>query len=135
MNERSSPRTVTSRRRIKYRKSAWRVHQFEVWSEELVCRAAVLRMQGSLLVWIGDGGQPQLTELAVGIPEVLERRGGALVTALVGADGWAVSLARRLAALLTRPVFVCCGEAFDRFTGPLVERGLIAEIKSRPECF
>ena len=135
MNVTLSPSVVTSRRRIKYRESAWRVHQFEVWSEELVCRAVALRMESSLLVWVGDGGQPQLTELAFGIPDVLECKGGALATALVGTDGWAVSLARRLTTLLSRPVFVSCGAAFDRFTGPIVERGIIAEIKSRPDCF
>lgn len=129
--QRDRPRTVTSRRSIKYRESSWRVHEFELWSDSLVCRVAALRMEGSLLVWLG-GEAPRLGQVALGMP-------GAGATSLLGggagAEADAAQLARRLSVALARPVYVCCGAAFDRFTMPLVERGLVAEIKSRPDCF
>lgn len=95
-------------------------------------------MEGALLLWLGGGGAAKLHEIALGMPPTQEGNGGrsALATTLLGSDGRAtVTMARRLSASLARPVYVCSGEDFDRFTMPLVECGLIAEIKSRPECF
>ncbi|XP_059061643.1 uncharacterized protein LOC131854538 [Achroia grisella] len=143
MLQRNSPRKVTSRRQISYRPTSWKVHQFEVWSGELLCRAAVLRADRSLFVWLGSGsGEPELGDMCMGVPAPGWLRAGAgrggLGTALVGAEGAegaATALARRLAAALQRPVYICSSCTFDRFTIPLVERGLILEIKSRPECF
>ncbi|KAG6455355.1 uncharacterized protein LOC115446869 [Manduca sexta] len=137
MEAKAAPRIKTSQRRIQYKSSAWCVHEFEVWSGELVCRVAALRMKDSLLLWIGGNAKPALVEVAAGVP-MPPSNGSAragLATALISGDGVAVTLARRLSATLVRPVYVCCGATFDRFTAPLVERGLIAEIKSRPECF
>lgn len=132
----TSPRVTSSRRRITYKPSEWRVHQFEIWSGELVCKAAALRVDGALLLWVGGGGAAALSEVALGMPA---REAGAgrvaLASTLLGAEGAAAALARRLSAALAQPVYVCSGLAFDRFTMPLVERGLMAEIKSRPECF
>ncbi|KAJ8731695.1 hypothetical protein PYW08_014425 [Mythimna loreyi] len=132
----TSPRIKSSRKRITYKPSEWRVHQFEIWSGELVCRAAALRVAGALLIWVGGSGAADLNEVALGMPAREDGAGrAALASSLMGADGAATALARRLAAALARPVYVCSGLVFDRFTMPLVERGLMAEIKSRPECF
>lgn len=132
----TSPRVTSSRKRIIYKTSGWRVHQFEIWSGELVCKAVALRVAGALLLWVGGGGTADLTEIALGMPAPDEGGGRAsLASTLLGAEGAAAALARRLSAALTRPVYVCSGLVFDRFTMPLVERGLITEIKSRPECF
>lgn len=131
-----SPRMSTSRKTVIYKASSWRVHEFEIWSGELLCKAVSLRMQGALLLWLGGGGPALLSEVALGMPGASEPGDGkALSTTLLGADGSTAAMARRLAALLARPVYVCSGHQFDRFTLPLVERGLVAEIKSRPECF
>ncbi|CAH0626890.1 unnamed protein product [Chrysodeixis includens] len=133
----TSPRVISSRRRITYKPSAWGVHQFEIWSGELVCRAVSLRLDGALLLWLGGGGAARLDEIALGMPPTQEADSerSALATTLLGSDGTATAMARRLSKSLARPVYVCSGVVFDRFTMPLVERGLIAEIKSRPECF
>ncbi|XP_026753184.2 uncharacterized protein LOC113513390 [Galleria mellonella] len=136
----NSPRKVTSRRRISYKPSAWKVHQFEIWSGELVCRVAVLRADRCLFLWLGGtAGKPELGEMSMGVPApegLLQgcSRGG-LATTLLGADGTSTAMARRLAASLQRPVYVCSSCTLDRFTIPIVERGLISEIKNRPECF
>ncbi|XP_023934753.1 uncharacterized protein LOC112043521 [Bicyclus anynana] len=126
----SSPKRLTTTRRVKYRESAWRVHEFEVWSGELLCRAAVLRMDGSALVWLG-AQDAQLGDMALGMPH----ENGALATALLGSADDAVRLARRLAAARARPAHVCCSLALNRFTAPLVERALAAELKAHPDCF
>ena len=131
----TSPRVISSRKRITYKPSGWRVHQFEIWSGELLCRAAALRVEGALLLWVGGSGAAELSEVALGMPAREEGGRAALASSLLGAEGAAAALARRLSAALARPVYVCSGLVFDRFTMPLVERGLIAEIKSRPECF
>lgn len=124
---------------VRARDSAWRVHEFEVWSGgALLCRCSALRTAGQLLLWLGGPAARELGQLACGVPGpgVDGARGGAASsTALLGAEAGAPALARRLAALLARPVFVCAGAAFDRFTLPLVEQGLVAEIRRRPECF
>lgn len=132
-----SPRIITSRRRIVYRQSQWRVHQFQILSGDVVCNVAVLRMEGSLLLWLGGAREPQLSEIAVGMPPADGQTSGrsGLATTLHGAEGTATALARRLTGLLRRPVYVCSGTEFDRFTIPLVERGLMNEIKNNPECF
>lgn len=116
------------------RASGWRVHRFEVWSGELVCRVEALRMRDSLMLWVGAGaGAPLLGDVALG---VTGGDGVALATTLVEtAGGEAAALARRLTAALSRPVYVCSSLSPDRFTAPLLERALVAEIKSRPECF
>lgn len=128
----SSPREASSARRIKYRHSEWNVHEFEVWNGgSAVCRCAALRVRGSVLIWVGSiGTLPELGDAALCVP-------AAGATQLLGAnpDTAAVSFARRLAALLVHPVYICYGATFDRFTLPLVERALIQEIKNRPECF
>lgn len=134
----TSPRVTSSRKPIIYKPSAWRVHQFEIWSGELICKAAALRVDGALMLWLGgSGGAAQLNEIALGMPSSQDNGGcrAALATTLLGTDGSAAALARRLSASLARPVYVCSGLAFDRFTMPLVERGLVAEIKSRPDHF
>lgn len=117
------------------RAGAWRVHRFEVWSGELVCRVEALRMRESLLLWLGAAASDELGAMALGMPGA--GAGAALATPLLGAgeDGPAAALARRLAAALARPVLLCCAAPLDRFTAPLLERALVAEIKSRPECF
>ncbi|CAG4976989.1 unnamed protein product [Colias eurytheme] len=125
-----SPLITTSKHQIEYCKSKWKVHDFEVWSGELICKVAVLCMEGSLLVWVG-GDKAVLTEMALGMPQ--ER--GSLVTTLLGEESSAAGLARRLATKLQRPVYVCCGQTFDRFTAPLVEKGIAIEMKEHPECF
>ncbi|PZC76542.1 hypothetical protein B5X24_HaOG204441 [Helicoverpa armigera] len=130
--ETGKPQVTSSRKDITYKPSAWSVHQFEIWSGELLCKAVALRVDGALLLWVGSGGAPELSEVALGMPGAGR---AALATTLVGADGAATALARRLSAALARPVYVCSGLVFDRFTMPLVESGLITEIKSRPECF
>lgn len=132
MKERQSPDVVTSKRRIKYRKSSWRIHDFEIWSGELLCHISVLKMKDSVLVWIG-GVPAELGEVALGVPA----RSGRLAacSSLTGAEAGAAPLARQLATALDQPVYVCCGSHFDRFSMPLVVQGLIAEIKSRPDCF
>lgn len=135
MIEGTSPKIVTSRRRIKYVRSKWRVHEFEIWSTEMICRVVTLRMKDSVLVWLGSKEEPALGELALGVPAPGAPR-AALASALLGADGaLTTSMARRLAATLNHPAYVACGSMFDRFTLPLVERALITEIKSSPECF
>lgn len=126
--EETRPRVVTSRRRVRYVRSAWRVHSFEVWSGSLVCRVTALRMEGSLLLWLGGGGaEPALGAVAVAVPGAASE--------LHGEAGVAAALARRLAAARGEPVFVCCGVTLDRLTRPLLERALAAEMKSRPDCF
>lgn len=92
------------------------------------------------MLWLGGGREPVLSEIALGMAggagaALGPAMGPALSTSLLGAEGAAAALARRLAVALRRPVYVCTGTQFDRFTLPLVERGLMAEIKSRPECF
>ncbi|KAJ8732380.1 hypothetical protein PYW07_014979 [Mythimna separata] len=132
----TSPRVISSRKRITYKPSEWHVHQFEIWSGELVCKAAALRVVGALLLWVGGGGAAELSEVALGVPAREDGAGrAALASSLLGAEGAATALARRLSAALARPVYVCSGLVFDRFTMPLIERGLMAEIKNRPECF
>lgn len=127
-----SPRTASSSRRVIYRASEWKVHEFVVWNGGgAVCRCAALRVQGSVLVWLGaSDAAPRLGDAALALP-------AAGATQLLGGavEGAAVPLARRLARLLSRPVYVCCGATFDRFTLPFVERALVMEIKNRPECF
>ncbi|XP_037978442.2 uncharacterized protein LOC119694922 [Plutella xylostella] len=111
--------------------SLWRVHRFEVWSGERVCAVEALRMQDSLLLWLGAAGAgAALGEVALGA-------GGAATALRAGGAGEARAegLARRLSAALARPVHVCFSAPLDRFTAPLLERALVAEIKSRPECF
>ncbi|CAH0700259.1 unnamed protein product [Spodoptera exigua] len=127
-----------SKKRITYKPSGWRIHEFEIWSGDLICKAAALRVEGSLLLWLGGSGEAQLHEIALGMPSLqtqADTAKAALVTTLLGEDGAAAALARRLSAALGRPVYVCSGLVLDRFNMPLVERGLITEIKSRPECF
>ncbi|KAI5630820.1 proteasome assembly chaperone 4 domain-containing protein [Phthorimaea operculella] len=126
-----------SAKSVVYKDSKWRVHHFEVVSGMgVVCRAAALRVDGALLLWVGGDGPPALGAVALALPA--RGAGEALATPLSGAGPElesALALSRRLARALARPVHVCCGSAFDRFTAPLVERGLITEIKSRPDCF
>ncbi|XP_039749331.1 uncharacterized protein LOC120626104 [Pararge aegeria] len=124
----SSPRNVTTKRRVKYRKSSWAVQEFEVWSGEMVCRGAVLRTQGGVLLWLG-GREARLGHVALGVP----RAGGALATPLLGAADDAVGHARRLAAALACPAHVCCGQDFDRFAAPLVARGVAAALRAQPD--
>ncbi|XP_038210790.1 uncharacterized protein LOC119831484 [Zerene cesonia] len=125
----SLPKT-TSKRKIEYCRSKWKVHDFEVWSGELICKVAVLCMDGSLLVWVG-GDKAALSEMALGMPQ----EHGSLATTLLGEESSAAGLARRLATKLQCPVYVCCGQTFDRFTAPLVEKGIAIEFKEHPECF
>ncbi|XP_069354657.1 uncharacterized protein [Maniola hyperantus] len=125
----SSPRILTTKRRVKYRASAWSVHEFEVVGGAAVWRVAVLRMERSLLLWAGARAA-RLRDVALGVP----RADGALATALLGA-GAAPALARRLAAALQRPALVCTGERLDRLAAPLLERALAAEMKAHPEHF
>lgn len=134
---------------IQFKPSTWRVHEFRVFGGDgaPLCRCAVLRMPDSLLLWLGSDAEPLMGAVALGMPAAVAATGPgdaglALATGLMvgtgraeGADAAANGLARRLAARLARPVYVCCGDNFDRLTLPLVERGLIAEIKSRPDCF
>ncbi|XP_041976236.1 uncharacterized protein LOC121731012 [Aricia agestis] len=119
-----------SKRTIKLCESTWKVHEFEVWSGELICRAAAISMPGSLFVWLG-GREAALSAAALGVP----RAGSALASSLLGDDPAAVALARRLSAALARQVYVCSGKEFDRFTAPLVERGIVAELKKHPDVF
>lgn len=99
----------------------------------MVCRMAAVRGEGWLLLWAG-GGEPRLDAVALAFPAT---GGGhrAAATALVGDAGAAPALATRLARRLSRPVYLCLGGTFDRFTTPLLERALVAEIKSRPDFF
>ncbi|XP_073952061.1 uncharacterized protein [Choristoneura fumiferana] len=125
----SGPAVASSKRKVVYRRSGWAVHEFSVWAGgALVCRAAALRMRGSLLLWLG-GAPPALGALALGLP------GGA--ASGEGGEGGAdaAALARRLAAALRRPVWVAAALPLDRFSAPLVTRGLVAEIKSRSDFF
>nr|XP_053602356.1 uncharacterized protein LOC128670595 [Plodia interpunctella] len=137
-DSKSSPRIVTSKRRIAYRESTWKVHKFDIWSVELVCKVVVLKVDGALFIWVGGGGNGalELGELALGVPAAnsLSGRGG-LGTALLGADGGYTALARRLAAWLRRPVYVSSSCGYDRINVPLIERGLITEIKNRTDLF
>lgn len=143
-NTQDTPGSVkqVSKPRIQYKPSTWRVHEFRVLGGDgsPLCRCAVLRMPDSLLLWLGNDAEPLMGAVALGMPAV--GSGLAMATGLLtgtgraeGAEVASNGLARRLAARLERPVYVCCGDNFDRLTLPLVERGLIAEIKSRPECF
>ncbi|XP_072940344.1 uncharacterized protein [Epargyreus clarus] len=130
----TSPRVVTTKRKVIYRESSWNVHQFEVWSGELVCRMVALKMEESLMLWLGGEGPAALGELALGMPAAGVAQ-GALATRLLAGGGDAAPLALRVAAGLLRPVFVCSSLPLDRFSAPLVERGLAMEIKTRPQCF
>ncbi|XP_032511322.1 uncharacterized protein LOC116765831 [Danaus plexippus] len=125
-----SPNITTTKRNVKYTKSSWSVHEFEVWSGEFICRVVSLKMRDSLLVWVG-GREPRLDDLALAVPHGRS----AVATSLVDAGGAADGLAARLAAALSRPVHVCCGLVLDRFTAPLVEKGIATEIKNHPEYF
>lgn len=140
--ETAGPVKPVSKPRIQYKPSTFRVHEFRVLGGDgaPLCRCAVLGMPDSLLLWLGDDAERLMGAVALGMPAV--DAGQALATGLMpgtgraeGAEAAANGLARRLAARLKRPVYVCCGDNFDRLTLPLVERGLVAEIKSRPECF
>lgn len=131
MEAKTLPKTLSGKRQIKYRESTWRLHEFEVWSGEFICRVVALRMKDSVLLWVG-GREAQLNEVALGVP--LAVGDGALATTLLG-EGNASGLARRLTLALGRQVYVCCGKVFDRFTAPLVEKGIAAEIKNRADCF
>ncbi|CAK1552739.1 unnamed protein product [Leptosia nina] len=132
MTESQSPVKVTSKRRVEYRKSGWKVHDFEVWSGEKICKVATICMGGSLLVWVG-GEQAKLSEMALGMPA--QRSEDALGTTLFGKEHNVTSLACRLATRLSKPVYVGSGLVFDRFTAPLVEKGIALEIKQHPEYF
>ncbi|VVC87039.1 unnamed protein product [Leptidea sinapis] len=116
---------------IRYRESSWKDNEFEIWSGDFICRVAVLCMEGSLLLWVG-GQEAHLSEIALGMPQ---NCGSPLATSLLGEDSGATGLARRLAAALRRPVYVCCGQNFDRFTAPLVEKGIASQMKRHPEYF
>lgn len=120
----------TSKWQVQYRKSSWIIHEFEIWSGEKICKVCSLCMDGSLLIWVGDQ-QMHLSDMALGVPG----EEGALATALMGEpESGAASLARRLAARLHRPVYVCMGLTLDRLTRPLIEKGIAMEIKLHP-CY
>lgn len=125
----TGPAAVRSKRKVAYRRSGWAVHEFSVLAGGApLCRAAALRMSGSLLLWLG-GAAPALGALALGLP------GGAASGEAGEGGAEAAALARRLAAALRRPVWVALALAPDRFSAPLVTRGLVAEIRSRPDIF
>ncbi|CAF4918037.1 unnamed protein product [Pieris macdunnoughi] len=129
------PSKKTSTRNIQYRKSNWKIHEFEIWSGERICKVCSLCMKGSLLIWIGEQ-QLRLANVALGVPGSGEVGEGSAATALLGEDeAGAASLARRLATRLHRPVYICMGQTFDRFTSPLVEKGIAMEIKLHPNYF
>lgn len=130
----TGPAAVRSKRKVAYRRSGWAVHEFSVLAGGApLCRAAALRMSGSLLLWLGGAapapGAPALGALALGLP------GGAASGEAGEGGAEAAALARRLAAALRRPVWVALALAPDRFSAPLVTRGLVAEIRSRPDIF
>ncbi|CAG9784779.1 unnamed protein product [Diatraea saccharalis] len=140
MNLERTPRVVTSRCKIVYKTPNWNVHQFKIISGEVLCTVAVLKMIDSLLIWVGNLGNSQceLNEIALGMSTNVSNGSSsrtAIATTLLGTEDIGTAMARRLSSFLKRPVYVCSGNRFDRFTTPLVEHGIMSEIKTRPEFF
>lgn len=101
----------------------------------MVCRAAALHMQDSLVVWVGDASAPRLAGLALGWPAPGARDAGALGAPLLGGGAELAAadpLARRLAAALARPVYVCSGAAWERHAMPRLESALLAHVRGTP---
>lgn len=137
----TSPAVQTSKKTIKYKESVWKIHRFSICSGETIADVEVLKMSGSLFIWIGCPGQHIFSELALGVPGVFEAGGDcarkAISTMLLGPTNSTDSsgLARRLASALQKPVYVSCNLNMDRFMAPLVEKGLNMEIKNSAHCF
>lgn len=129
------PSVHTSKKTIIYKESDWKIHRFSIWSGEALADVEVLRMLNSLLLWVGKASKPDLTEFALGMPGQEGKEG--LSTSLIGPPtaNYSAQLAARLAAVLHKPVYVSCNVIMDRFTTPLIEKGLMMEIKSHREFF
>lgn len=132
----SSPAVQTSKKEIKYIESNWKVHRFSILCGDFTADVEVLKMGGSLLIWIGSPGRNEFNELALGVPSVYKDN-LPVSTVLLGSihNTESSSLATKISSKLQKPVYISCNITTDRLTAPVLEKGLLLQMKNHPDNF
>lgn len=93
----------------------------------------VLKLNGSLFVYIGPADNEHFTEMAVAMPV---STGDCLTTTIMGEQlGCSHELAANFAKKLSKQVFVSCNVPEERQIRPVLAKRFAEEVRSFPEHF
>ncbi|KDR20508.1 proteasome assembly chaperone 4-like [Zootermopsis nevadensis] len=120
---------------IEFMKPNCEIHSFGTEVAATPVHFQVLKMENSLLIWIGSGTDPTFSDLGMALNTSYDRL--PLCTRLMGAqsDMASLNLASRLTKKSQMAVYVSYNLPSDRLILPAIEKRLQEEIKAYPEKF
>lgn len=112
--------------------SRWKGHYFTAEVAEDIYTFRVLKMNESLLIYIGQQDNESLDELAMAVP-VEDFVGTTIIGAVHGCDSQ--ELAQQFTRRLKKQVFVSCNVPSNNLTRLMLVKRIAEEMTNRPDAF
>ncbi|EFA06556.1 Proteasome assembly chaperone 4-like Protein [Tribolium castaneum] len=122
--------------KVEYISPTFALHKFNGVVSERKIIYQVLKMVDSLLIFINDKDNMQLSSMFMALPNRYDNL--PVGTRLFGdfmEEETSKGIALRITKKLNKTVFVSCNIETDRTMLPLIEKRIYEEIKERPEVF
>lgn len=132
MESQSSPVVVNDDATIEKVDSLWKSHYFTADISEQVYTFRVLKMNGSLFVYIGQHGNESLDELAMAVP-VKDFVSTTIIGTIHGCDSQ--ELAQQFTHRLKKQIFVSCNISSNSLIRLMLVKRLAEEMKNVPDAF
>lgn len=117
---------------IKKVSSKWISHHFTGNISDTLYSFRVLKMDKSLLIYIGQCDSEVLDELAVALP-VQDNVSTTIIGSNTGCDSQ--ELAQQFTKRLKKQVFISCNVPMSNINRPLIVKRIAEEIKNVPDAF
>lgn len=117
---------------IKKVPSKWDSHHFTGNISDTLYSFRVLKMNESVLIYIGQSDNEVLDELAVALP-VHDNVSTSIIGSNTGCDSQ--ELAQQFTKRLKKQVFISCNIPMSNINRPLIVKRMAEEIKNVPDAF
>lgn len=117
---------------IKKVSSKWNSHQFTGNISDTLYSFRVLKMDKSVLIYIGQSDSEMLDELAVALP-VQNNVSTTIIGSSTGCDSQ--ELSQQFSKRLKKQVFISCNVSMSNINRPLIVKRIAEEIKNVPDAF
>lgn len=113
--------------------SSFKFHDFSTRVGEVRISCRIIKMEDSLYVWVGDSEDSKMNDLTVAMPSKYEKSPVATKIKGMTDDSSSMSLAKRLAKKVGKPVFVSFNVAVNNLTLPAIEKAIQDELNAQKE--